>query len=73
MRPGSPDNAPIIGRTAIDDLFVATGHYRNGVLLTPVTADGVAAVIVDGALPDVLASFTPQRFTRRSSPRQAAV
>lgn len=73
LRPGSPDNAPIIGRTAIDDLLVATGHYRNGVLLTPVTADGVAAVIVDGALPDVLASFTPQRFTRRSSPREAAV
>ena len=47
LRPGSPDNAPIIGRTRIDGLIVATGHYRNGVLLTPLTADLVAELVTD--------------------------
>ena len=61
LRPGSPDNAPIIG-TAADGLILATGHYRNGILLAPVTADGVAALVADGELPAVLAPFTPQRF-----------
>ncbi len=64
LRPGSPDNAPMIGPTAVDGLIVATGHYRNGILLAPVTADGVAELIADGALPDVLAPFTPSRFGR---------
>jgi glycine oxidase len=62
LRPGSPDNAPIVGATPVDGLIQATGHYRNGILLAPVTADGVAALIVDGALPEVLAPFTPARF-----------
>ena len=48
LRPGSPDNAPIIGAApGVDGLLVATGHYRNGILLTPVTADCVAELIVD--------------------------
>jgi glycine oxidase len=63
-RPGTPDNAPLIGRTPVDGLILATGHYRNGILLTPVTADGVAAVLVDGALPAELAPFDPGRFDR---------
>ena len=61
LRPGSPDNAPIVG-AALDGLVLATGHYRNGILLTPVTADGVADLLVDGALPDVLTPFAPGRF-----------
>jgi glycine oxidase len=61
LRPGSPDNAPVIGRRA-DGLIIATGHYRNGILLTPVTADGVAELIAGGALPEALAPFTPNRF-----------
>jgi glycine oxidase len=67
LRPGSPDNAPIIGPTAVDGLVHATGHHRNGILLAPVTADGVAALIADGALPDVLAAFAPSRFTAVTS------
>jgi glycine oxidase len=63
-RPGTPDNAPLIGRTRIDGLLLATGHYRNGILLTPITADGVTAVLVDGALPAELAPFHPGRFDR---------
>jgi glycine oxidase len=43
-------------------LIHATGHYRNGILLTPTTADGVTALIADGELPDVLTPFTPDRF-----------
>jgi glycine oxidase len=62
LRPGSPDNAPIVGPAGVDGLIHATGHYRNGILLTPVTADGVADLITDGELPDVLAPFAPGRF-----------
>jgi glycine oxidase len=64
LRPGSPDNAPLIGPTGVEGLIVATGHYRNGILLAPVTADGVAQLIAGGALPDVLAPFTPSRFRK---------
>jgi glycine oxidase len=46
LRPGSPDNAPMIGWTSTPGLLVAAGHYRNGILLTPVTADLVCDLIV---------------------------
>ena len=42
LRPATPDNLPAIGRGALDGLVWATGHFRNGILLTPVTADLVA-------------------------------
>lgn len=68
LRPGSLDNAPLIGLVG-EGLIAATGHYRNGILLTPVTADGVAALIEDGQLPAVLAPFGPERFAaRRAGP-----
>ena len=63
VRPGSPDNAPIIGRSELDGLIIASGHYRNGILLTPVTADAVAELIDTGATPDVVRAFSPARFT----------
>ncbi|MDX3450379.1 glycine oxidase ThiO [Streptomyces sp. ME02-8801-2C] len=62
LRPGSPDNAPLLGPTALDGLLVATGHYRNGVLLTPVTGDAMAAALATGELPDEARAFTPRRF-----------
>lgn len=62
LRPGTPDNAPIIGPSALDGLVVATGHYRNGVLLAPVTADAVAGMVADGATPPAVAAFAPGRF-----------
>jgi glycine oxidase len=62
LRPGSPDNAPLIGPGPVDGMVVATGHHRNGILLTPVTADAVAALVADGALPPVAAPFDPGRF-----------
>ncbi|MYZ41030.1 MULTISPECIES: glycine oxidase ThiO [unclassified Streptomyces] len=63
LRPGSPDNAPLLGPTALPGLSLATGHYRNGVLLTPVTGDALATVLTTGELPDVARPFTPLRFT----------
>lgn len=62
LRPGTPDNAPLIGPTALPGLLYATGHYRHGVLLTPATADGVAEILATGAVPEALAPFSPQRF-----------
>jgi glycine oxidase len=62
LRPGSPDNAPLIGPSALPGLTIAAGHYRNGILLTPVTADAVAEYVANGTLPGVVAPFTPGRF-----------
>ncbi|HEX2195549.1 MAG TPA: glycine oxidase ThiO [Actinomycetota bacterium] len=62
LRPGSPDNAPLIGPSSVEGLLLATGHYRNGVLLTPVTADAIAACVADGSLPEWAAPFVPTRF-----------
>ncbi|MCW8120199.1 MULTISPECIES: glycine oxidase ThiO [Streptomyces] len=62
LRPGSPDNAPLLGPTALDGLLLATGHYRNGVLLTPVTGDVMAEALTGGELPDVARPFGPRRF-----------
>ncbi|MFI0349778.1 glycine oxidase ThiO [Actinomadura sp. 9N407] len=62
LRPGSPDNAPMMGPTALPGLFLGTGHFRNGVLLTPVSADILAEVLLDGTVPEVGRHFTPDRF-----------
>ncbi|WP_217237217.1 glycine oxidase ThiO [Streptomyces sp. AC555_RSS877] len=63
LRPGSPDNAPLLGPTGLDGLLLATGHYRNGVLLTPVTGDAMAHVLTTGELPEEARPFTPKRFS----------
>jgi glycine oxidase len=62
LRPGSPDNAPVIGAGAVDGLVVATGHYRNGILLTPATADAVVELLATGTTPDIIKPFSPRRF-----------
>ncbi|AYY15156.1 glycine oxidase ThiO [Actinobacteria bacterium YIM 96077] len=61
-RPGSPDNMPLIGPTSVPGLVVATGHFRNGVLLAPLTASAITEYCVDGALPDAVAAAIPTRF-----------
>jgi glycine oxidase len=63
FRPGTPDNAPILGLTELPGLVAATGHYRSGVLLTPVTADAIATLLADGRLPEVAQGFDTFRFT----------
>ncbi|MBV8374528.1 MAG: glycine oxidase ThiO [Candidatus Eremiobacteraeota bacterium] len=67
LRPGTPDGRPFIGPTSIDRLFVATGHYRNGILLAPVTA-GLIADFVEGRNPP-LAPFTLDRAARFPPPQ----
>ncbi|MER6133635.1 glycine oxidase ThiO [Streptomyces sp. NPDC001815] len=62
LRPGSPDNAPLLGPTELPGLLLATGHHRNGVLLTPVTGDVMAHALTTGELPDEARPFTPRRF-----------
>jgi glycine oxidase len=63
-RPGTPDNAPLLGPWGPPGLVLATGHYRNGVLLTPVTGDLIAELLVTGTLPALGGPFTADRFGR---------
>ncbi|WP_326761034.1 glycine oxidase ThiO [Streptomyces phaeochromogenes] len=72
LRPGSPDNAPLLGPTALPGLLLATGHYRNGVLLTPVTGDVMAHALATGELPDEARPFTPRRFGAAALSEQRA-
>ena len=62
LRPGSRDNRPLLGPAELAGLVIATGHYRNGILLTPATGDLIAELLVTGATPAVLAPFSPTRF-----------
>jgi glycine oxidase len=75
FRPGSRDDAPMLGPSGLDRLVVATGHHRNGILLTPVTADVVSAYILSGRLPEIAGPFSPERFAAADNrrPRLAAV
>jgi glycine oxidase len=62
LRPGTPDNAPVLGPGGLDGLHWATGHYRHGVLLAPLTADLVVAGILGEPVDDLAAPFSPARF-----------
>jgi glycine oxidase len=61
LRPATPDRLPYIGRGALEGLIVATGHYRNGILLAPVTAEIVADLLAGQPPPIDLAPFNPLR------------
>ncbi len=65
LRPGTPDNGPIVGAAGPGGLLVATGHYRNGILLSPVTADAVVACLTGQRPVEEWEPFSPQRFTAR--------
>jgi glycine oxidase len=67
LRPASPDNAPAIGPGAVAGLHWAVGHYRHGVLLAPVTADGVVAMLAGEEPGEVLAPFAALRFATASA------
>ena len=70
LRPGSPDNAPLMGPIGEHaGLYAATGHYRNGVLLTPATGDVMLAYLTGGKVPEYASAFTPERFTSISGAR----
>jgi glycine oxidase len=61
LRPGTPDNLPLIGPAEPEGLLLATGHYRNGVLLAPLTGQAVAELLAGGALPGELAGLPEAR------------
>jgi glycine oxidase len=61
LRPGSPDNEPLLGPTRVTGLHLAAGHFRHGVLLTPVTGEVMAQVLTTGTLPDHARRFAADR------------
>jgi glycine oxidase len=69
LRPGTPDNAPVLGPGELPGLVLATGHFRAGVLLAPVTADTITQYLRTGQADPLWAAFAPGRF--RSGPRSA--
>ncbi len=62
LRPGTPDALPILGATATPGYYVATGHFRDGILLAPITAEVMVAVIGDRTPEFDLTAFSPARF-----------
>lgn len=71
-RPTSRDDAPILGPTDLKGLVMATGHHRNGILLTPVTADAISRYIIDGIVPAEIAPFGLDRFQKKQSHNKTA-
>ena len=65
-RPGSRDDAPILGEGPLAGLVYATGHHRNGILLTPITADAIARLVLDEVTEPVIQPFGIERFAPTS-------
>jgi glycine oxidase len=72
LRPCTPDRLPVLGPCPVEGLYYATGHFRNGILLTPFTAQVLAELIVTGATDLDLSPFSVSRFSPRESHRAAA-
>jgi glycine oxidase len=62
LRPGTPDNAPALGPGRVEGLHWATGHFRHGILLAPITGEAVVAGVLDEPLPEEAAPFSALRF-----------
>lgn len=67
LRPDTPDNLPIIGNTSISNLIAATGHFRNGILLAPITAQLICELILAGEIAMPLDAFRPGRFENQKA------
>lgn len=65
FRPGSPDDAPILGASPVPGLVLATGHHRNGILLTPITADEICRCVLSGETTEFIRPFGIERFTNQ--------
>jgi glycine oxidase len=72
LRPGTPDNAPAIGLGALDGLVWACGHYRNGILLAPLTAELVVGVLAGEPADPLLSACAPARFAPSPPPGPVA-
>jgi glycine oxidase len=64
LRPASPDGLPMLGATSVPGYFAATGHYRDGIMLAPITAELMTEVILGKESTFDLAPFSPERFAR---------
>jgi glycine oxidase len=64
LRPATPDNLPAIGPGTVDGLIWATGHFRNGIVLAPITAELVTTALAGGELPHWAAPADPRRFAK---------
>jgi glycine oxidase len=73
LRPGTPDNVPIVGASHVPGLVWATGHHRNGILLAPLTADLVAGVLAGEPVSELLATCDPARFAGGRTPAEVAL
>lgn len=62
LRPGSPDDLPILGASALNGLFIASGQFRSGILYTPAIADALCALVLGKNAPFDIAPFDPRRF-----------
>jgi glycine oxidase len=62
LRPGTPDDLPVLGKSAVDNLFIAGGQYRSGILYAPAIAEVLAALVLGESAPLELAAFDPRRF-----------
>jgi glycine oxidase len=62
LRPGTPDNLPLLGATELPGYYVAAGHFRDGILLAPVTARVMAQVVCSTAVDYDISRFSPRRF-----------
>jgi glycine oxidase len=67
LRPASPDGLPILGETSLPGYFAATGHYRDGIMLAPITAEVMTSLIVGRESEFDLAAFSPSRFASHPS------
>jgi len=72
LRPASRDHAPLLGRSGAPRIVMATGHYRHGILLTPVTAEEIARLVRTGETSSWLEPFSPSRFSSVKRPRSSA-
>jgi len=66
LRPGSPDDQPILGESALSGLFIAGGQFRSGILYTPAIAEALAALVLGNRVPFDIAAFAPRRFAHHS-------
>jgi thiazole synthase len=73
FRPGTPDQLPILGTSSCDNLILAVGHYRNGILLAPVTAALIADLIWEGKTDPLLPHFRPQRAYTQPAPNSPMI